>query len=145
MDYNALSNKSLEDNGGTHQLCKDMFIYSIVSIPQCGSYKNLVSLFFTFFSQWNGSTIHHFEVDRDFGTDYGICCWFTPQFNFTKILKHSHSESLEEPDWGFWFTQIQKVSIFHYLNLYSIYFYHTLLKFQPSNVAKISSNLNCRF
>ena len=68
---------------------------------------------FYIFTQWNGSTIHHFEVDRDFGTDYGICCWFTPQFNFTKILKHSHSESLEEPDWGFWFTQIQKVNIFH--------------------------------
>ena len=33
LDYNALSNDSLENNlGGTHQMCKDMFIYSIVSI-----------------------------------------------------------------------------------------------------------------
>ena len=32
LDFSALSNNSLEaDLGGTHQLCKDMFIYSIVS------------------------------------------------------------------------------------------------------------------
>ena len=43
------------------QCCDDMFIYS----------------------KWNGSTTyHHGENKRDFGTDYGICCWYTPQLNF---------------------------------------------------------------
>ena len=43
------------------QSCDDMFIYS----------------------KWNGSTTYtHGENKRDFGTDYGICCWYTPQLNF---------------------------------------------------------------
>lgn len=115
LDFSALSNNSLEaDLGGTHQLCKDMFIFSIVSLACTMKYflkglKFLLSLLFLVFFKWNGSKTYSFEVERDFGTDYGICCWYTPQFNFTEILKHSRSESLPEPDWGYWFTQIQKV------------------------------------
>ena len=60
-------------------------------------------------SKWNQTKTYDYAIERDFGTDYGICCWYTPQFNFTEILKHSRSESLPEPDWGYWFTQIQKV------------------------------------
>ena len=38
----------------SHQKCSDMFIYS----------------------KWNGTTTYNFgENERDFGTDYGICCW----------------------------------------------------------------------
>ncbi|TRY74967.1 hypothetical protein TCAL_04960, partial [Tigriopus californicus] len=74
------------DVSGTHQLCKDMFIYS----------------------KWNGSTTFSFESERDFGTDYGICCWYTPQFNFTEIVRVSHEQGLEEPNWGHWFTNIEK-------------------------------------
>ena len=38
----------------SHQNCDDMFILS----------------------KWNGSTTYHFgNNERDFGTDYGICCW----------------------------------------------------------------------
>ena len=47
-----------------------------------------------FFSlQWNGTKTYHFEVERDFGTDYGICCWYTPQFNFSEILGHSRAQA----------------------------------------------------
>jgi hypothetical protein len=62
------------------------------------------------FLKWNGTTTFHFESQRDFGTDYGICCWYTPQFNFTEILQHSEDVGLHEPDWGFWFTNIKKVN-----------------------------------
>ena len=38
----------------SHQKCDDMFIYS----------------------KWNGTTSYGFGAnERDFGTDYGICCW----------------------------------------------------------------------
>ena len=41
----------------SHQMCDDMFIYS----------------------KWNGTTTYGFGGNpRDFGTDYGICCWYTP-------------------------------------------------------------------
>ena len=59
--------------------------------------------------QWNSSTTYGFEIERDFGTDYGICCWYTPQLNFTEIMKHTEENHLEEPDWGHWFTGIAKV------------------------------------
>ena len=36
-------------------------------------------------SKWNQSKTYSFEIKRDFGTDYGICCWYTPQLNFTEI------------------------------------------------------------
>ena len=45
-------------------MCDDMFIYS----------------------KWNGTTTYGFGAnERDFGTDYGICCWYTPQLNFSAI------------------------------------------------------------
>ena len=48
----------------SHQNCDDMFIYS----------------------KWNGTTTYGFGAnERDFGTDYGICCWYTPQLNFSAI------------------------------------------------------------
>ena len=46
----------------SRQNCEDMFIYS----------------------RWNQSTTYGFgENPRDFGTDYGWCCWYTPQLNFS--------------------------------------------------------------
>ena len=30
------------------------------------------------------------KLDYDFGTDYGICCWFTPQLNLTEIIQAHH-------------------------------------------------------
>ena len=62
-----------------------------------------------FLFQWNGTTTYSFESQRDFGTDYGICCWYTPQFNFSEILEQSREMGLLEPDWGYWFTSIKKV------------------------------------
>lgn len=48
----------------SHQNCNDMFIYA----------------------KWNSSTTYGFgNNERDFGTDYGICCWYTPQLNFSAI------------------------------------------------------------
>ena len=36
------------------------------------------------YSRWNQSTTYGFgENPRDFGTDYGWCCWYTPQLNFS--------------------------------------------------------------
>ena len=53
-------------NWAIHQRCQDMFIQS----------------------NWNGSTYdNRTEIDYDFGTDYGICCWFTPQLNYTEIVR----------------------------------------------------------
>ena len=55
LDFSALSNNSLEaDLGGTHQLCKDMFIFSIVSLACTMKYflkglKFLLSLLFLVF------------------------------------------------------------------------------------------------
>ena len=60
--------------------------------------------------QWNGSKTFSFEIERDFGTDYGICCWYTPQLNYTEIMldtiRHNHSEV----HWGPWFTNVARVS-----------------------------------
>ena len=83
-----------------HQKCGDMFILS----------------------KWNG-TVHNSsqEVDYDFGTDYGICCWFTPQLNLTEIIGEFKKER-NKPDMsansnsrmgqmdiqGHWFANIKK-------------------------------------
>ncbi len=61
--------------------------------------------------QWNGSTTYEFEIERDFGTDYGICCWYTPQLNFTEIMNHMKEHNHSEPHWGEWFMNISKVRI----------------------------------
>ena len=53
-----------------------------------------------------------FEIDRDFGTDYGICCWYTPQLNFTLIIQDMKQKNLSDPDWGHWFTNIPKVRMY---------------------------------
>ena len=60
-------------------------------------------------SKWNQSKTYSFEIKRDFGTDYGICCWYTPQLNFTQIDQHTHDNHLHEPDWGHWFMNVPKV------------------------------------
>ena len=73
--------------------------------------QSTLNFFFPFF-QWNGSTINHFKIERDFGTDYGICCWYTPQLNYSEIHEHQVTNNLHEPAWGHWFTNIKKVSIF---------------------------------
>ena len=41
---------------------------------------------FSYLFQWNGSTINHFEIERDFGTDYGICSIIKPQLAFNSDL-----------------------------------------------------------
>ena len=68
------------------QDCKDMFILS----------------------QWNESKTYTFEIERDFATDYGNCCWYTPQLNLTEVKKHQKENDLLEPDWGHFFTNLQK-------------------------------------
>ena len=75
----------------THQECQDMFILS----------------------KWNQSISYDFAIKRDFGTDYGICCWYTPQINFTEIDIHTKENNLKEPDWGQWFMDVPKVRIIH--------------------------------
>ena len=65
---------------------------------------------FPFFLQWNGSTTYEFAIERDFGTDYGICCWYTPQHNLTEVKLHQEQNNLSEPDWGFWFQDLPKVT-----------------------------------
>lgn len=65
----------------SHQECDDMFVYS----------------------KWNGSTTYtHGENKRDFGTDYGICCWYTPQLNFSAIPFGP------DTDWNHWFGTVTK-------------------------------------
>ena len=67
----------------THQDCKDMFLLS----------------------KWNQSKTYEYAIVRDFGTDYGICCWYTPQLNYTEIDLHTRQNNLLEPDWEFWFEE----------------------------------------
>ena len=64
---------------------------------------------FYFTLQWNATTSYNFEIPREFGTDYGICCWYTPQLNFTEILEHQMEHNLTEPDWSNFFLNIKKV------------------------------------
>ena len=95
----APANKSL--NWAMHQKCSDMFM----------------------FSKWNGSVSESlYDVDYDFGTDYGICCWFTPQLNFTQVREEFAlqqkllSNRTMEKNWrlgqmdidGHWFADIKK-------------------------------------
>ena len=61
--------------------------------------------------QWNASTSYNFEIPREFGTDYGICCWYTPQHNFTEIYHNMIENNLTEPDWAHYFLNIPKVSL----------------------------------
>ena len=65
----APANKSME--WAMHQKCKDMFV----------------------FSKWNGSMSEGaYDIDYDFGTDYGICCWFSPQLNLSQIRESFFSK-----------------------------------------------------
>ena len=90
-DYLASKNETLETKTSitwfTHQDCKDMFLLS----------------------KWNQSKTYEYAIVRDFGTDYGICCWYTPQLNFTEIDLHAKENHLHEPDWGHWFMNVPKV------------------------------------
>ena len=61
--------------------------------------------------QWNATTSYNFEIPREFGTDYGICCWYTPQLNFSEIMGHQLDNNLSEPDWAHFFLNIDKVKI----------------------------------
>ena len=45
-------------------------------------------------SKWNQSKTYSFEIKRDFGTDYGICCWYTPQLNFTEIDRYLNATAV---------------------------------------------------
>ena len=98
LDEVAPSNKSLD--WAMHQKCQDMFV----------------------FSKWNGSWSEGaYDIDYDFGTDYGICCWFSPQLNLSLIRDefiqdHINSNQTFPKDWrmgqmdidGRWFADIQK-------------------------------------
>ena len=81
-----LGKRNFSENAGSitflsHQSCDDMFIYS----------------------RWNGTTTYDFGKNtRDFGTDYGICCWYTPQLNFSDI---PHGD---DTDWAYWFNSVTK-------------------------------------
>ena len=71
------------------------------------------------FSKWNGSVSEGaYDMDYDFGTDYGICCWFSPQLNLSEIRKqfiHTSTQTFPE-NWrmgqmdidGKWFANIKK-------------------------------------
>jgi len=91
-EYLAKHNETLETKMSitwfTHQECKDMFVLS----------------------KWNQTKTYDFAIERDFGTDYGICCWYTPQINFTEIDIHTKENNLHEPDWGQWFMNVPKGS-----------------------------------
>ena len=56
------------------------------------------------------------EIERDFGTDFGTCCWYTPQINLTEVKEHQNENNLEEPDWGHWFSNLKKAhSNWHFM------------------------------
>ena len=75
--------------------------------------------------QWNGTTtFSHLQLRER--TDYGMCCWFTPQFNFTEILRQSELDGLTEPDWGHWFMKIDKAN-YRALNVTGIKHVFTLI------------------
>ena len=121
-------------NWAVHQRCEDMFIKS----------------------NFNGSSYDDTtEIDYDFGTDYGICCWFTPQLNYTEIVRqyksaHSASSTNNTPRMvqrdidGHWFTHVQKGATSGKHNGYSLifdvevfdYIYYT----EGSEGLKVSSN-----
>ena len=62
------------------------------------------------FSKWNQTTTYGFGANkRDFGTDYGICCWYTPQLNFSEIPEGP------DTDWAFWFNSVPKGEGFIFL------------------------------
>ena len=74
---------------GVHQACSDMFLLS----------------------EWNKTKTFNIPLERDFGTDYGMCCWYTPQINITEVNMNTKEQGLSEPDWGLWFANIRKVWI----------------------------------
>ena len=82
--------------------------YSISSLLK--STISFIHSFLLLFFQWNGKTLYDFKIPRDFGTDYGICCWHTPQMNLTEVYQHQIDHNLTEPHWGEFFTNVQKVS-----------------------------------
>ena len=69
-----------------HQNCNDMFLLS----------------------KWNQSKYEDYAIERDYGTDYGICCWYTPQLNYTEVAEDMNRKNIAEPDWGTWFHKIPK-------------------------------------
>ena len=93
LDFNTLfrHNETLgmkkSINWLAHQDCKEMFLMS----------------------KWNQTKAYDHAIERDFGTDYGICCWYTPQLNFTEIDQHTKRNNLNSPDWGNWFRNVPKV------------------------------------
>lgn len=69
------------------------------------------------YSKWNGSTTYsHGENKRDFGTDYGICCWYTPQLNFRYNVSSQQYFGInfsaipygDDTDWNFWFGTVTR-------------------------------------
>ena len=64
-------------------------------------------------SKWNQTKTYNFDIERDFGTDYGICCWYTPQINFTEIHLDTVAKNLSEPDWGHFFMNVPKAGLPH--------------------------------
>ena len=59
--------------------------------------------------QWDGKSIYNFAYQRDIDTDFGICCWFTPQLqDLTQVKAHQDAENQDEPDWGLWMGNVPK-------------------------------------
>ena len=69
-----------------HQECEDMFILS----------------------KWNHTKTYGHPIEREFGTDHGICCWYTPQVDLTEVEAHRMDNNFNEPDWGYWFAKLPK-------------------------------------
>ena len=60
-------------------------------------------------SKWNQTKIYNYPIERDYGTDYGMCCWYTPQINLTEVKQSMNDELQDEPDWSYWFQNVPKV------------------------------------
>ena len=62
----------------------------------------------TLMTIWQGRPTFQFDTQREFETDVGTCCWFTPQHNYTEIWQSTKSQGLEFPDWGQWLANVSK-------------------------------------
>ena len=104
--------------------------------------KEFVAFDAIFIFQWNGSITYSFEIERDFGTDYGICCWHTPQHNITLIHQDMIEHNLSEVHWGEWFQDVKKVSCksisLHYHSVAAASIHYTLY---CNRQGKVLSNL----
>ena len=69
------------------------------------------------------------EIDRDFNTDYGYCCWYTPQIDLSEVKKHQSENGLDEPEWGYWFSNIKKANLIGFFVFFSSSWFFGLFVF----------------